>query len=185
MKLPKNAKLVYKGIIFDVYQWQQEMFDGSIETFEALKRPATVQIIPTLGKNKLILAKEQQPSFTKERISFLGGRQEPNEEPLQTAQRELLEESGLKSNDWELLKIDNHSGKIDWTVYTFIARNCEKISEQKLDPGEKISLLEVNFDEYVNIVSSNEFSDKISSNEVLKMKYEGGLEEYNKKLFKD
>ncbi len=38
MKIPPNAKRVFKGIIFDVYQWQQKMFDGSKETFEMLKR---------------------------------------------------------------------------------------------------------------------------------------------------
>lgn len=37
MKLPPQAKKVFTGQIFDVYQWEQEMYDGSFETFEMLK----------------------------------------------------------------------------------------------------------------------------------------------------
>ena len=33
MKLPEQAKKVFDGEIFDVYQWDQEMYDGSTETF--------------------------------------------------------------------------------------------------------------------------------------------------------
>ena len=60
MKIPDNAKLVFKGVIFDVYQWQQELFDGSQATFEALKRPGTVQVIPTVG-DRVLLSYEEQP----------------------------------------------------------------------------------------------------------------------------
>lgn len=37
--IPENAKLVFKGKIFDTYQWEQEMYDGSRVTFEKIKRP--------------------------------------------------------------------------------------------------------------------------------------------------
>jgi len=30
---------VHQGVIFDVYQWEQEMYDGSIKIFEKLKTP--------------------------------------------------------------------------------------------------------------------------------------------------
>jgi len=32
--VPEEAKLVFKGIIYDVYQWEQKMFDGTFSTFE-------------------------------------------------------------------------------------------------------------------------------------------------------
>lgn len=34
MKIPSTAKRVFKGIIFDVYRWEQEMFDETTSTFE-------------------------------------------------------------------------------------------------------------------------------------------------------
>lgn len=36
--IPPNAQRVFSGKIFDVYQWPQPLFDGSIATFEVAKR---------------------------------------------------------------------------------------------------------------------------------------------------
>lgn len=47
-KIPSHAVKVFSGVIFDVYQWQQELFNGETATFEALRRPSTVVIIPVV-----------------------------------------------------------------------------------------------------------------------------------------
>ena len=59
--LPDNAKKVFEGVIFDVYQWEQKMFDGSLETFEKLKRPDTVIVFPIMADGKVLLTKQEQP----------------------------------------------------------------------------------------------------------------------------
>jgi ADP-ribose pyrophosphatase len=182
MKLPPNAKKVFQGIIFSVYQWEQKMYDGTTATFEALKRPGTIQIIPTIG-DKILLSHEEQP--TKPRtFTFLGGRQEPDEEPIVTAKRELLEETGLESSDWELLKIYHNEGKIDWDMYLFVARNCKKVAEPDLDAGEKIDVIEVSFDEFLEKVSSEDFWGKIIANDILRLRLDQNkLEVFKLKLF--
>jgi hypothetical protein len=43
--IPENAKLAFKGIIFEVWQWEQKMFDGSIEIFERIWRSPSVNIL--------------------------------------------------------------------------------------------------------------------------------------------
>lgn len=154
MKIPNNAKCVFKGVIFDVYQWEQEMFDGSHETFEALKRPNTVLTIPVVG-SKLLLSFEEQPGKTRHHRLF-GGRAEPNEDPLETAKRELLEETGMESPDWELFGSYEFDGKIEWSTYIFIARDCQKIAEQKLDAGEKIDVYECQLSEFMEKIRKNE-----------------------------
>ncbi len=182
MKIPQSAKLAFKGKIFDVYQWEQKLYDGSFATFEALKRPGTIQIIPTRG-DKVLLSYEEQPSkplgFT-----FLGGRSEEGEEPLVTAKRELLEETGMESSDWELLKFYENQGKIEWNTYLFAARNCKKVAEPNLDPGEKIEIKKVSFDEFLDIVSGEKFWGRDIANDILRMRLDPKkLEEFKKKLF--
>src|SRR5216683_553384 len=162
MKLPPQAKKVFQGEIFSVHQWEQKLYDGTTATFEMLKRPGTIQIIPTSGED-VYLSYEEQP--TKPRTyTLFGGRQEPDEDPLTTAKRELLEETGLESDDWELLKTYEYEGKIEWPMYLFVARNCRKIAEQHLDPGEKIDVKKVSFPEFLDIVSTEDFWNQIVAN---------------------
>lgn len=168
MKIPPQAKRVFQGVIFDVYQWEQPGFDKKLLRFEMLKRANTLQIIATDGE-QILLGNEEQP--TKSRfISLLGGRQEENETPLEGAKRELLEESGYASDDWELFLLCEPYSKMEWTVYTYIARNCHKIQEQKLDSGEKITIRKVNFDEFCDLVLSNKFYGRELASELIRMK---------------
>lgn len=180
MKLPPQAKKVFQGKIFSVYQWQQEMYDGTTETFEMLKRPDTIQIIATQG-DKIILSRQSQP--TKENYySFLGGRAEEGEDPLVTAKRELLEESGLESSDWELFKVYHPVHKMEWDIYFFIAKNCQKTTEPKLDPGEKIETIVCSFDEFIAIIEDDSFWGTEFALDILKMKQNDTLLAFEKRL---
>src|SRR3989338_3969980 len=186
MKLPPQANLVFKGQIFDIYQWEQEMFDGSKATFEMLKRPNTIQILPTSGDNIFII-EEEQPSKGKY-ISPVGGRQDEGEDPVECAKRELLEETGMTTPDWELFAIDQPYNKLDWTIYTFIARDCKKIQEQNLDPGEKIRVYHVTFTQFIDMAIEGKisFGESMALN-IARMKYQHQdlLEEFKKKLFRN
>jgi len=182
MKLPSQAKKVFQGKIFSVHQWEQKLYDGTTTTFEMLKRPGTIQIIPTSGEH-IYLSYEEQP--TKPRTyTLLGGRQETNENHLVTAKRELLEEAGLESDDWELIKTYEYQGKLDWQMYLYIARDCRKVAEQQLDSGEKIEIKQVSFEDFINLVSSENFWNVPFANDVLRMRLDKEtLEEFKQKLF--
>lgn len=162
MKIPKNAQKVYSGILFDAYQWEQTLFDGSKETQEGLKRRHDgVTVIATEG-DRILYAEEEQataefPSF----VTLFGGKREEGETPLETAQREFLEESGYASDDWELFREDHaFSTKIEWTVHTFIARNARAVASQKLTGGERITIRTATFSEFLDIAAQPNFRNK-------------------------
>lgn len=184
MKLPEQAKPVFKGKIFDVYQWDQQLYDGSTSVFEMLKRANTVQVI-AVQDDTIFITEEEQPvkgSF----ISLIGGRVDEGETPLEGAKRELLEESGLVSDDWELYKTYTPLTKIDWEVHTFIAKNCRKEQGQHLDGGEKITIKSVDFDEFCEIIFSDNFYGKEFKLDLYKMMYREPekLQEFKNLLFK-
>lgn len=181
MKIPNDAKRVFKGVIFSVYQWQQKMFDGTYETFEMIKRPNTIEIIATQN-NEILMSHQSQPN-KHDFYSLFGGRAEENEDPLVTAERELLEESGLVSDDWEFIKSYQPIHKLDWEIYLFVARNCKKVADPKLDPGEKIETIACSFDEFEKIVERDEYWGNELALDILKMKQEGKLEKFKQQLF--
>ena len=151
-KIPDNAKKVFEGIIFDVYHWEQEMFDGTFSTFEAVKRKNSVTVVAVTEEGKIIVNHEEQPSKTPF-ISFPGGMVEASEDTLVAAKRELLEESGFVSEDWNEWFVSDPLDykKLEWNVYFYIAKNCKKLSEQHLDNGEKIITQLLSFDEFLEL----------------------------------
>lgn len=185
MKIPKQAKRVFKGVIFDVYHWQQKMYDGSYATFEMLKRPSAVRVIAVQG-DKIILNKESQPGIKKMLGTFGGRMDKKGETPLQCAKRELLEEAGLESKDWELLNSsETYPEKMDFTVYLYVARNCKKVKKQMLDAGEKITTVPVSYNQFIkNILDKNSTLSRGFVLYILRLKLANKLSQFKNKLFK-
>ena len=156
VEIPAQAKCVFKGVIFDVYQWEQEMYDGTTEIFEKLRRASTVEIIATTPEGKILVQRQEQPDNKASFLSLVGGRIEQGEEPLEAAKREMLEETGFSSNQWNHLETYDGSNKVDWKNFIYTAQNCHKISEQHLDAGERIEVREVTFDEFIDLVESHQ-----------------------------
>lgn len=156
--LPKHAKKVFSGIMYDVYQWEQELYDGTKETFEKMKRADTVSVIPITTDGKIMLSEQEQPG-TAPFVGSFGGRMDPGETPLEAAQRELLEETGYVATEWTLWHAVQPHDKIDWAIYIFIAKGCKKIAEQNVDAGEKIKTLFVTFEELLELARQDSFRD--------------------------
>jgi ADP-ribose pyrophosphatase len=156
--LPKNATKVFTGVIFDVYQWPQMLFDGSTKTFEKLKRPDTVVVIPVTEEGEIIMTHQEQSGKAPFQ-SFAGGQVEEGEDILAAAARELREETGYEAAEYVLLDAVQPSSKIEWAVYTFVARGCRKVDIQHLDAGEKVAMELISFDQFVQVVSAEDFHE--------------------------
>lgn len=170
-QMPEDATLVFKGKLFDVYQWQQQMYDGTYQTFEKLKRPDTVVVFAVLDDGSILLTKQEQPGKSLF-IGAAGGRVDEGEEIEEAAARELLEETGYRAKELILWHSEQPVSKIDWAVYTFIAKGLEKVDEQRLDAGEKITLHPVTFDEFIDTALRNEFTER----EIVKYIYEAKID---------
>ncbi len=168
--IPQDAKKVFDGVIFDVYQWEQKMFDGSKAVFEQLKRPDTVVIFPVLDNGRILLTDQEQPG-KKRFIGATGGRVDPGEDVLEAAKRELLEESGYEASEFFLWDAQNSASKIDWAVYIFIAKGLKKVTSMDLDAGERITLKPVTFDEFVEMGTNEKFAEREIVPQLLEAKF--------------
>lgn len=167
--IPISANRVFEGVLFDVYQWQQKMYDGSLKTFESLKSKSdTVNVYPITNEGKVILTRQSQPGL-KVFTGCLGGRMNKSEDPLTAAKRELLEESGYDAKHWRLWFKVQPAEKMDWTVYTFVVKELEKVAEPEPGNGEKIKLVEYNFGDFLKLVAKREYRDKEVSLEIFRI----------------
>lgn len=137
--IPDTARQVFAGEIFDVFQWPQQMYDGSTATFEMLRRADTVSIICVVD-GKIIVLDEEQPNRGPRR-NFPGGRVDPDDESvLAAAKREVLEETGYTFRQWRLVKVFQPYAKMEWFIHIFIAWDADGHQAVAHDPGEKITI---------------------------------------------
>ena len=149
--IPEQAQKMFKGIIFDVYQWQQELYDGSHATFEMLKRPDTVRAI-CVKEGKIVVLEQEQPGVGMF-YDFPSGRHDvENENELDAAKRETLEETGMSFANWRLLDVMQPHVKIDWFVYTFLATELTSEVAQELDGGERVTVTLKTFEELKELI---------------------------------
>lgn len=137
--IPAQATCVFRGEIFDVYQWPQKMYDGSTATFEMLRRPDTVVVIAIDGDGRLLVNDEEQPNGIVRNGSLPMGRVDQEDvSVLAAAQRELREETGWEFANWRQLDVVQPEAKIEWFVHLFIAKEPIHRAAPQLDAGEKI-----------------------------------------------
>lgn len=180
--IPESARRVFAGVIFDVYQWEQKLYDGTIATFEKLKRADTAVVFPVLPDGRILLTEQEQPG-KEPFIGACGGHIDEGEDALAAARRELLEESGYTARKFILWDARHPTSKIDWVIYTFIAKGLERVAEPSLDGGEKIKLKPVTFDEFIELGSSGHFSEKEIQTKLVEAKYDPEKREALKHLF--
>jgi len=90
------------------------------------------------------------------------GSAEYAETALDAAKRELLEETGYESSDWEhLLTIPSNATIADNYASVFLARNCVKKDVQHLDETEVLSYLKLSPSEIEALIAEGEFQQAI------------------------
>lgn len=153
--LPDYAVKVFRGVIFDIYQWDQEQFDGRKKLFELGSRLDTVVIIPVVD-DKFIINHEEQPN-NYFRTGFPMGRLDfESEDVVEAALREYSEETGITPKKLFHVITEQPIAKILWNIHTFIAVGEKEKHDIALDGGEKIENKHISFDEAYNMMKNLE-----------------------------
>ncbi len=90
------------------------------------------------------------------------GTTKASEETLEAAKRELMEETGYASDEWEhLLTIPSNATIADNYATVFRAKNCQPSGKQNLDETEVLQIYKYTEDEIESMISEGEFQQAV------------------------
>jgi len=102
----------------------------------------------------------RQPKYSVEGISLapVGGYREPDEDPLLSAQRELLEETGYAAPEWiDLGHYPVEGNRGVGTAHFYLALGAHQVAERDADDLEEQELLLLSRDEMVAALDAGQF----------------------------
>jgi ADP-ribose pyrophosphatase len=132
----KSSKIVYKNPWIEVKEDQVIRPDGTEGVFGTVDYNPGVSIVALTKNNQKYLVKEYDYVLDQIGVKLPTGGVDEGESPIQSAKRELLEESGCISDEWvELGYIQPFTTIIKSPMILFLARN---VTEQLNQPQDKL-----------------------------------------------
>jgi ADP-ribose diphosphatase len=158
-------RLVDKQIVFDGKKVRLEVHHLEDEathvpmTREVVVHPGAVVILPIMSDGGVVLIRNRRYSVKDTLLELPAGTLEKNEDPMNCAGRELLEETGYIAGRLKPLpSFYSSPGIMTERMYPFVAYNLEK-SKQALEEGEEIELNPVAYAEAIAMCGDGRIRD--------------------------
>ena len=126
---------------------------------EVVVHPGAVVILPILDGNRIVMVRNFRHSIQRELLELPAGTREPDEEPIETAARELIEETGYRAGSLSLLACFYTSpGITTELMHAFTAHDLTQVG-QNLDSGEEIVPESCDLDKVRAMLATSDFED--------------------------
>lgn len=160
-----SYELIEKQVIFEGKKVRLEVHhlrddrSGKRSAREVVAHPGAVVILPFLTKDRILLIRNRRYSIGQTLIELPAGTLERNENPMNCAGRELLEETGYLAGRIESLGTFYTSpGILSEKMYAYAAYDLVE-KQPELEDGEEIELLSSTLDEAVAMIGKGEIAD--------------------------
>lgn len=155
----RDAKLLQQTLLVDsfkkVVNERLEMPDGTEINWIYLDSPQSVMIIALTPDKEVVLTKLYRHNLKQDVYELPAGIVEEDEEPIDAARRELLEESGYVADAMiELGKFYSLPSETNRWTHFYLALDAQKAAEPELD-----NLIEKYFDISIEHAPFAEFAD--------------------------
>jgi ADP-ribose pyrophosphatase len=153
------GSLVFDGSLLKVHRDTVRLPDGTPAQREYIRHPGAVAVVALFDDGAVLLERQFRYPSRREFIEIPAGKLEPGEPHLDTARRELLEETGYVADEWARLGVIHTAiGYTDEAIELFLAKRLTK-KEARLDAGEFLEVFKLPFDEAVAMVRDGRITD--------------------------
>ena len=130
-----------------------------VDDYYVLEYPDWVTVIAITEDGKYVMERQYRHGIQKTCYELCGGTVEKGEEVIETARRELKEETGYEGGEWEFFSTTApNPAAMTNLCYTFVARGVFKSGEQSLEKTEDIDVCEMTEKELLKVMKSGQIT---------------------------
>lgn len=137
-----SSKDIYVGRVMAVRADEVMMPGGRVALREVLEHAGAVAIAALDADDRLMMIHQYRHPVRRRLWELPAGLlDEPGEDPLETAKRELAEEAGLAATDWSvLIDVAPSPGFSDESVRVYLARGLTEVGRPEMGDDEEADL---------------------------------------------
>ena len=136
----KSRRVLVDTPYMRVYEDVVLLPTGDTIDYTVVNMPSGVVVVATDSNDRLIVQYEYKYAINKTILNLPSGSMDKGESVLAAAKRELLEETGYESNEFEVVQtLYEYPSKADHLIYIVRATNAKKVKEVVHEVTENIS----------------------------------------------
>ena len=154
-----SSQTVFKGALLEVRKDQVRLPNGKESVREYIVHPGAVVVLAFLDNGNLLFERQFRYPLRRVFLELPAGKIDAGEAIIDTARRELLEETGYTASDWEYLGVMHPCiGYSDERIEIFLAKGLSYLGHQR-DEGEFLELLTLTREEVEGAIHAGEITD--------------------------
>jgi len=154
-----SSETLVKGNLLHAKRDKVRLPNGVETEREYIVHPGAVLVIPVLPDGRLVMERQFRYALHGTFIELPAGKIDPNEDPLETGKRELLEETGYIARQWQFLTLLHPCiGYCDEVIHVYLARELTAGKPQN-DEDELLDIFTMSLPEAMEAMRKGEISD--------------------------
>lgn len=154
-----SSEEVFPGRLLRVHRDRVRLPDGNESTREWIAHPGAVVMVALLDNGNLLFERQFRYPLRRIFLELPAGKIDTAEHPLDTARRELREETGYKAINWRHWGTMHPCiGYSDERIEIFLAYGLSYVGHQR-DDGEHLEVIELSLADALLAVRDGEITD--------------------------
>lgn len=122
-----KSERIFTGKVLALDVETVELPDGNLNTREIIRHPGAVAILPIDENGNIIMVRQFRKALDQSILEIPAGKLELNEDSLDCAKRELIEEVGKSASYWSLLlSVWSAPGFTDEKIHIYLAKDFQE-----------------------------------------------------------
>lgn len=171
-----DERLLHEGHSYTFVDLTVKYPDDKVRNKPIVRNLGAATILPLLqteGGPRVVMVRNERVTIDRFLLELPAGGIDKDEEPIEAAARELIEETGYRAQRIEpLCRFLTTPGLTDELMHVFVAKDLEHVGQQ-LEPYESLSVELHEPDRLLDMVHSNEITDAKTMLTILTAKTKG------------